>query len=94
MTPFLYSFIVVDFSTELFYFPIAVLILTCKVLALEYIHDYGIVHRDLKPDNLILTADGHVKLTDFGLSRIGLMSKTAMMDTAPDRSASFKDSQV
>ena len=45
------------------------------MLALEYIHDYGIVHRDLKPDNLIRTADGHVKLTDFGLSRIGLMNK-------------------
>ncbi|CAH8872115.1 unnamed protein product [Trichobilharzia szidati] len=44
------------------------------VLALEYLHNYGIVHRDLKPDNLLITHEGHIKLTDFGLSRIGLMN--------------------
>ncbi|XP_014679015.1 PREDICTED: microtubule-associated serine/threonine-protein kinase 3-like [Priapulus caudatus] len=46
------------------------------VLALEYLHSYGIVHRDLKPDNLLITSEGHVKLTDFGLSKMGLMSLT------------------
>ncbi|RVE73741.1 hypothetical protein OJAV_G00034250 [Oryzias javanicus] len=46
------------------------------VLALEYLHNYGIVHRDLKPDNLLITSMGHIKLTDFGLSKIGLMSLT------------------
>uniref|UniRef100_UPI0009B4423C microtubule-associated serine/threonine-protein kinase 1-like n=1 Tax=Monopterus albus TaxID=43700 RepID=UPI0009B4423C len=46
------------------------------VLALEYLHNYGIVHRDLKPDNLLITSMGHIKLTDFGLSRMGLMSLT------------------
>ncbi|XP_036877827.2 microtubule-associated serine/threonine-protein kinase 2 isoform X6 [Manis javanica] len=46
------------------------------VLALEYLHSYGIVHRDLKPDNLLITSMGHIKLTDFGLSKIGLMSLT------------------
>nr|XP_025037569.1 microtubule-associated serine/threonine-protein kinase 2 isoform X3 [Pelodiscus sinensis] len=46
------------------------------VLALEYLHTYGIVHRDLKPDNLLITSMGHIKLTDFGLSKIGLMSLT------------------
>ncbi|XP_062306324.1 microtubule-associated serine/threonine-protein kinase 3-like isoform X2 [Osmerus eperlanus] len=46
------------------------------VLALEYLHNYGIVHRDLKPDNLLITSMGHIKLTDFGLSRIGLMNMT------------------
>ncbi|XP_037837176.1 microtubule-associated serine/threonine-protein kinase 2 isoform X4 [Kryptolebias marmoratus] len=46
------------------------------VLALEYLHNYGIVHRDLKPDNLLITSLGHIKLTDFGLSKIGLMSLT------------------
>ena len=39
------------------------------LLALEYIHSYGIVHRDLKPENLLITKEGHVKLTDFGLSK-------------------------
>lgn len=45
-------------------------------LAVEYLHNYGIIHRDLKPDNLLITSLGHVKLTDFGLSKIGLMNLT------------------
>lgn len=40
------------------------------VLALEYIHSKGIVHRDLKPGNCLIASDGHIKLADFGLSRI------------------------
>ncbi|XP_043687798.1 probable serine/threonine protein kinase IRE4 isoform X2 [Telopea speciosissima] len=46
------------------------------VLALEYLHSLGIVHRDLKPDNILIAHDGHIKLTDFGLSKIGLMNRT------------------
>ncbi|GAY43113.1 hypothetical protein CUMW_072050 [Citrus unshiu] len=46
------------------------------VLALEYLHSLGIVHRDLKPDNLLIAHDGHIKLTDFGLSKIGLINNT------------------
>ncbi|KAK4283385.1 hypothetical protein QN277_000338 [Acacia crassicarpa] len=46
------------------------------VLALEYLHSLRIVHRDLKPDNLLIAHDGHIKLTDFGLSRVGLINST------------------
>ncbi|CAN4086591.1 unnamed protein product [Withania somnifera] len=44
------------------------------VLALEYLHSLRVVHRDLKPDNLLIAHDGHIKLTDFGLSKVGLIT--------------------
>lgn len=38
--------------------------------ALVWLHSVGIVHQDLKPDNVLIRADGHVALTDFGLASV------------------------
>jgi serine/threonine protein kinase len=40
------------------------------IVALEHIHSLGIVYRDMKPENILVCQDGHIKLTDFGLSKI------------------------
>ncbi|KAI9200017.1 hypothetical protein LWI28_001562 [Acer negundo] len=62
------------------------------VLALEYLHSLGIVHRDLKPDNLLIAHDGHIKLTDFGLSKIGLINNTMDLSVPEVNGAILSDS--
>lgn len=38
--------------------------------ALQHAHDNGIIHRDIKPQNILVHADGHIKVADFGISRV------------------------
>ncbi|KAJ0059747.1 hypothetical protein NL108_011251, partial [Boleophthalmus pectinirostris] len=63
------------------------------VLALDYLHRHGIIHRDLKPDNMLISNEGHIKLTDFGLSKVKLDRELNLMDilTTPSLAKPKKD---
>lgn len=51
------------------------------VLGLEYLHNSGVIYRDLKPENILLTEDGHICMTDFGISKQGLLAEDARTAT-------------
>jgi serine/threonine protein kinase len=45
------------------------------LISIEELHKNGIIHRDIKPENILIAADGHIKLSDFGLSKVGIFSE-------------------
>ena len=42
------------------------------ILAVESVHKLNCIHRDLKPDNILINKEGHIQLSDFGLSKISV----------------------
>ena len=47
------------------------------VLALEHLHKYNVIYRDLKPENVLITSNGYIKITDFGLSKMNVKQNEA-----------------
>jgi serine/threonine protein kinase len=56
--------------------PVALDIVRQAAEALDFAHRHGVVHRDVKPGNLMLTRQGMVKITDFGIARVDQTART------------------
>ena len=49
---------------------------------LKFLHDEGILHRDLKPSNVLVDVEGHMRLADFGISRVLNEDETTVQTNA------------
>jgi len=56
---------------------------SCVIEAFDYMHDRDIIYRDLKPENLVLTSNGYLKVTDFGFAKV-VPNKTFTLCGTPD----------
>ena len=55
------------------------------VLYVEHVHDLNLIHRDQKSDNLLIAADKLIKIADFGVARIKVLTKGMTPDTCTYR---------
>jgi len=50
------------------------------IISLEFVHAQNVMYRDLKPENILIDIEGHIKLSDFGLSK-ELETRNQMSET-------------
>ena len=60
----------------------ALFFMTQILRAVQHAHDKGIVHRDIKPQNIILLANGNIKVTDFGIARFSRSETRTLTEQA------------
>jgi len=60
---------------EIFDEPEACFYIAEIILAIDYVHSLNVIYRDMKPENILIDADGHMKLADFGLAKAGIAAQ-------------------
>ena len=61
---------------------------------MEYAHNYGMIHRDIKPHNILMTSDGILKVTDFGIARTGSAKDVEKPSVTDDRESLNADDNL